>query len=48
MIVEDRPPSAGGPEQFDRPEFFIKLKTAKARGLTKQTTHRKGYRGMRL
>ena len=34
MIVEDRPPSAGGPEQFDRPEFFINLKTARALGLT--------------
>ena len=34
MIVEDRPPSAGRPDQFDRPEFFIELKTAKALGLT--------------
>jgi hypothetical protein len=34
MIVEDRPPSVAGPEQFERPEFFIKLKTAKALGLT--------------
>jgi ABC-type uncharacterized transport system substrate-binding protein len=34
MIVEDRLPSTGGPGQFDRPEFFINLKTAKALGLT--------------
>jgi len=33
MIVEDRPPSASEPEQVDRPEFFINLKTAKALGL---------------
>jgi ABC-type uncharacterized transport system substrate-binding protein len=34
MIVEDRLPSTGGPGQFNRPEFFINLKTAKALGLT--------------